>query len=421
MVFDSFIAAHWTLLGGVFLIALILGAVANRTNFCTMGAVSDAVNMQDWQRMRAWALAAGVAVLGVGLLEPAGLINAEEATPPYRTGHFTWAGYIVGGLLFGIGMTLASGCANKTLVRLGGGNGKSLIVAAALGATAYTMVSPLPLVDASLRELLFPWVDASALPLSRGQDLGSLLGGDAAPWVRPLAAAALGGGLLYAALRAAAFRGSRDAVASGIVVGGCVLAIWLLSSNIAVTDGSGEQSDLPNHVTNWDFHHPEQGAGRPESARWLGPQGLSFVTPMSHATTYTARAFDPAVLTTGVMAFAGVVLGSLLWALASRTFRLEWFADRYDLGRHLAGGVLMGIGGPLAMGCTFGQGLTGLSTLAVGAMLATASIILGSALTMKVQYYKLLYEEEATLGKALLTGLVDLRLLPSSMRQLDAL
>ena len=421
MVFDAFTAAHWTLLGGVFLIALILGAVVNKTNFCTMGAVSDAVNMQDWDRMRAWALAAGVAILGVGLLEPMGLVNAGEATPPYRTGHFAWAAYIVGGLLFGIGMTLASGCANKTLVRLGGGNGKSLIVAAALGATAYAMVSPLPVVDASLRALLFPWVDASALTLSQGQGLGRLLGGDAAPWVRPLVAAALGGGLLYATLRAAAFRRNRDAVASGLVVGLCVLAIWLLSSNIAVSDGFGQQSDLATHVTNWDFHHPEQGAGRPESARWLGPQGLSFVTPMSHATTYTARAFDPAVLTTGVMAFAGVVLGSLLWALVSRTFRLEWFADRYDLARHLAGGVLMGVGGPLAMGCTFGQGLTGVSTLAVGAMLATASIILGSALTMKVQYYKLLYEDEATLRQALVTGLVDLRLLPSSMRQLDAI
>jgi uncharacterized membrane protein YedE/YeeE len=80
----------------------------------------------------------------------------------------------------------------------------------------------------------------------------------------------------------------------------------------------------------------------------------------------------------------------------------------------------MGIGGVLALGCTIGQGVTGISTLALGSFVAMASIVIGSALTMKVQYYKLVYEEEASFGKALISGMADLHLLPNGMRKLDA-
>ena len=114
------------------------------------------------------------------------------------------------------------------------------------------------------------------------------------------------------------------------------------------------------------------------------------------------------------------MLGSLLYALISRSFRIEWFSSLADVRNHVVGAVLMGFGGVLGMGCTIGQAITGVSTLAIGSMLTFGAIFLGSALTMKVQYYKMVYESEATLLKALVTGLVDLRLLPSGMRQLEA-
>jgi hypothetical protein len=115
-----------------------------------------------------------------------------------------------------------------------------------------------------------------------------------------------------------------------------------------------------------------------------------------------------------------VAVGSLLHALVSRTFRFEWFVDLRDFAYHIVGGLLMGVGGVLAMGCTIGQGITGTSTLALGSFLALVSIILGSALALKVQYYKLVYEEEAGFTAALLTALVDLHLLPKGMRRLAA-
>ena len=112
---------HLQILGIVFITAVVMGAVANKTNFCTMGAVSDWVNMGDTGRLRGWFLAIAVATLGVALLEATGKAIVDTSTfPPYRTPNLAWLRYVLGGFMFGVGMTLASGCGNKTLVRIGG-------------------------------------------------------------------------------------------------------------------------------------------------------------------------------------------------------------------------------------------------------------------------------------------------------------
>lgn len=128
MSFASFMEAQSFFLWSTFVIAFVMGAVVNKTNFCTMGAVSDLVNMNDTSRMRAWILAATVALIGVLILEALGRADLSSTLPPYRASEFQWGRYILGGLLFGIGMTLASGCGNKTLIRIGGGNIKSIFV-----------------------------------------------------------------------------------------------------------------------------------------------------------------------------------------------------------------------------------------------------------------------------------------------------
>ncbi|HET9653434.1 MAG TPA: YeeE/YedE thiosulfate transporter family protein, partial [Usitatibacter sp.] len=100
-----------------FAIAFVFGAVANRTNFCTMGAISDVVNIGDWGRMRMWMLAVAVAIAGSTALHYAGQVDLAKSI--YARPNVTWLSYLLGGFLFGIGMTLASGCGNKTLVRIG--------------------------------------------------------------------------------------------------------------------------------------------------------------------------------------------------------------------------------------------------------------------------------------------------------------
>jgi len=109
-----------------FVIALIMGIVVNKTNFCTMGAVSDWVNMGDKNRLRSWMLAMAVALIGVTLLEALSIASVDTTLPPYRAAGFAWLRFIIGGITFGVGMTLASGCGNKSLIRIGGGNLKSI-------------------------------------------------------------------------------------------------------------------------------------------------------------------------------------------------------------------------------------------------------------------------------------------------------
>src|SRR5215475_607689 len=105
---------------GAFALAFVFGFVGNKTNFCTMGAVSDIVNMGDWNRMRMWLLAIAVAIAGASALQLAGWVDVSKSI--YAVPRFTWLSYVVGGALFGVGMTLASGCGQRTLVRIGGGN-----------------------------------------------------------------------------------------------------------------------------------------------------------------------------------------------------------------------------------------------------------------------------------------------------------
>jgi len=419
MTYEDFASAQSFFLWTIFAIALIMGAVVNKTNFCTMGAVSDWVNMGDTGRMRAWVLAIAVGVLGVAGLEAAGLVNVTNTFPPYRQNNFVWLENVVGGLLFGIGMVLGSGCGNKTLIRVGGGNIKSIMVLLIIALISYFMVSPFPGSDKTLYSVLFyPWTSPAAVMLTTNQDLGAMLFGDNAATGRMVMGGVIGGLMLIWAFKSADFRSNFDNILGGLVVGLAVLAAWYVTSNVTI-NADGEMMSMQAYVQDWDLYAPAE-AIKPAAAGPLASQSFSFVGPMGQTLGYAMGGFDRTLLTFGVMALAGVIAGSLLWSLISRSFRIEWFASGSDFVNHLIGGILMGFGGMLAIGCTIGQGITGFSTLALGSILTFISIVLASSVTMKVQYYKMVYEADATFLKAFVTALVDLRLLPAGMRKLEA-
>jgi uncharacterized membrane protein YedE/YeeE len=430
MVFESFSEANSALLWATFAIAVIMGAVVNKTNFCTMGAVSDAVNMGDWGRMRAWFFAIAVALIGVTVLEASGMADPDNAFPPYRMSQLIWAENLLGGVLFGIGMTLASGCGNKTLIRIGGGNIKSILVFLIIGVIAYFMVNPLPGSDQTLMSLLFfDWIRPLAIDMGGAQDLGTVLGGSesagsARLWIGIIFSLVLFGFVF----KSAEFRGSFDNILGGLVVGLTILGAWYVTSNIMLKyEDFGEEVTVTAREfldpvsSSWDMAeaaHEDWDSSKPDMTS-MSPQSFTFINPMGQTVGYTAKGLDKSDLSFGVMAVLGIIIGSLLWSIISKGFRIEWFSSVRDFVTHFIGAILMGFGGVLAMGCTVGQGITGVSTLAIGSIITLVSIILGSALTMKVQYYKLVYEEEATFVKALVAGMCDMKLLPNSLRSLD--
>ena len=418
MTFESFAEAQSALFWMTFIVALVMGAVVNKTNFCTMGAVSDMVNMGDFSRFRAWLLAIVVAIIGMLVLESSGLANPDGAFPPYRGSQLIWAENLLGGLLFGIGMTLASGCGNKTLIRIGGGNIKSIFVLLIIGLIAYFMTNPFPGSDQTLFSVLFyDWIRPLSINLTGNQDLGSLISSENAGTMRLLSGGLIAVLLLIYIFRSAEFRSNFDDLLGGLVVGLAVLAAWYISSNIIVS-AEGEPYSLGGYYQEWDML-AESEEGKPAAGAPLSPQSFTFVNPMGQSIGYGISGFNSSLLTFGIMSALGVILGSFLWSVVSKGFRIEWFVNFRDFLNHAIGAILMGFGGVLAMGCTIGQGVTGISTLAIGSFIAFGAIVLGSTLTMKIQYYKLVYEEEASFAKALITSLVDLRMLPSSLRKLE--
>lgn len=344
-----------------FFLALIFGFVANKTSFCTMGAVSDIVNMGDWGRMRAWLLGIGLAVLGTGLLANQGYVDLGQSF--YTRGTVNWLAALVGGLTFGVGMTLAGGCGQRTLVRLGGGNLKSIVVFMFMGYTALVTMNGIlrVFVDTVLR------ADAVTLHLDGLQTLPSMMGmGDK---ISQLAVSVVLALVILAFVFAnKEFRENRDNLLAGVVVGGIVVAGWYATGYL----GFGEDHETMELVY--------MGTDS------RGPESMTFVGPLAYTMDLWAYWRDKRI-TFGVASVFGVVIGSFLYSLLSRSFRWEYFNSPQDMFRHILGAILMGFGGIAAMGCTIGQAITGVSTLAISSFIVFFGIVAGSAITMKVQYY----------------------------------
>ena len=150
----------------------------------------------------------------------------------------------------------------------------------------------------------------------------------------------------------------------------------------------------------------------------VGVQSLTFINPMGETLIFASNAADLYYLTFGVTTLLAVIAGSFAYAITSNNFRFEWFVSLQDFKRHVFGSILIGIGGVLSLGCTIGQGVTGVSTLALGSFLALASIILGAAITMKIEYYSTVYENNTFLDH-LKSSLADLKIIPNKYRTLE--
>ena len=354
-----------TVLLGGWCTAFVFGAIAGRSNFCTMGAVADVVNMGHWGRARSWMLALAVAVLGANLMALAGWIDLSQSV--YHRPVVPWLSLVLGGAVFGVGMTLAGGCPNRNLVRLGQGSMRSLVVLVFLGVSGYMTLKG---IFAQWRAVyLDPVVlDVSGMGL-RTLSLPSLLSkGTGWPVEQALLVSLMGvaGGLLVFVLRDRDFRRQTGQVGSAAMLGLLICAGWFITGHL----GYGENEETLETVyfaTN---------------TRTL--ESLTFVGPVAYSLELLMLWSDKSLHATfGITSVLGAFMGSLAVSLHQKSFHLEGFASTDDLGRHLTGAVLMGVGGVTSIGCTIGQGLSGLSTLAPASLLAVAGIVAGSALTMK--------------------------------------
>lgn len=335
---------------------IIFGAVANITNFCTMGALSDRVFMGESNRLRSWFLAIAVAILGTQVLQAMEVINLfnPDNRAIYLSPTLGWSGAILGGLMFGFGMTRTAGCGNKLMVRIGGGNLKSLVAAIVMGLFAYmTLRGLVGLARVEMEALTNVNLADKGLETQSLGDFTAatgILDTETARLAVPGIIALL---LLVYCLKDKEFLSSPRDILAGVIVGLLIPTAWW------ITGSFGFDEFEPTTIFSFTF---------------VAPAGNT----LQYLMTFTGSAID-----FGVASLLGVIVGSFLVAIFTRSFAIETFNDRTDMIRHLYGGAIMGIGGVLSVGCTIGQGITGMSTGSAGSLIALLSIIVGGVWGLK--------------------------------------
>lgn len=325
-------------------IGFVSGFTVRRARLCSFGAIEDAWMGGDTRRLRIFGLALGIALLGTQFLVAFGFLSPAFST--YVPTLLPWFSIMVGSTLFGIGMALVGTCSFGSLVRLGAGDLRSLVVMIVFGAVAY----------ATLRGMLavvrIDMIEAIAVPVPGGGqgDLPSVLEWAGIGDLRlPIAVA--GCAVMIAVVAAdARLRRSPRLLAAGMVLGlGVVLGWW--ATGVAFDEFEIVQKS----------------------------QSLTFVSPVGRA-LYAVLTTPAGLVDFGIGTIFGVVAGAFASALYDREFRWEAFDDPYEMRRHLAGAVLMGFGGILAGGCTIGQGISAGSMMALSWPIAIAGFMVGARL-----------------------------------------
>lgn len=326
------------LLGGI-----ALGLAARIGRFCTLGAIEDVLYGSDDRRMRMWALAIGVAIIGTHVVMALGAFDPAQSE--YLDRVWNPAGTIVGGLLFGYGMALSGNCGYGALARLGGGDLRSFIIVIVMGLSAYFVMSG-PLAHA--RVWLFSVENGATHP----QGLGQLL--DAQLAISPVVTGITVGALIFAAgLGSPEMRRSPKFILWGCVVGLAVVSGWI--GTFWVANVGFEPEPIETH---------------------------SFVAPIGDTIFYVMTASGN-TLSFSVGSVVGVVIGAAMGSYSKGHFRWEACEDPRELKRQIAGAALMGPGAILAVGCSVGQGISAFSTLAFSAPVAFLAIFLGASFGLR--------------------------------------
>ena len=338
-------AANIVILAGLS-IGLVYGAVGLLSGFCLMSSLRGWWAQGDSRLVRTYALAMGVAIAATQLLAMRQVVDLGKSI--YLQPTFSAPLMFVGGILFGYGMVLSNGCGSRALVLLGRGNLRSLVVVIVLGIAAEVALKGL---IAPGRIELLQWTQMTASATSMPALVAKL--GVSETLARSLVAPIISAALIIFAFSHAPFQRAWGQIAAGLIVGLLVAAGWYATGYL------GADEFNPTPVTS-----------------------LAFIAPIADTLQYLMLSTG-LTLNFGIVTVAGVFAGSLVTALATQRFHWEGYSSPQHMLRSVSGAVLMGVGGATALGCSVGQGLTGLSTLALGSFVAVAGIFLGTAIGLR--------------------------------------
>jgi hypothetical protein len=352
----------------VLVLSMVFGAVAQISQFCPVGGLREVMSNQGAHRLWTYLVAIAVAMMGVTLIEFFQWVDLTGTKPNYRAEEFAYGRYILGGFIFGFGMVLSMGCGMRNLVRVGQGSLKAILLVLVMALTAYVMTKTSVYADLFMPIVMPFSVNFSA---ATSQDLGSLfLNSNRSSDIestRLAIALIISLPILYFALKNPQFRKPRYLL-SALIIGLAITAGFYLT-------GAETGQTL---IAEAEFMEvPPLG---------LGTQSYSFAAPMADTVYAVFNPSSLSVITFGVVAVIGLPLGAFLSSVIRKEFKTELgFSSRKDVLLSILGAVLVGVGSVLAMGCSVGHGLTGVSTLALGSFLALFSIALGAFVGIKLE------------------------------------
>lgn len=340
----------------ILVLAMLFGFSAQRSQLCPVGGLREGINGQGWHRMATYFIVIGVALLATSMIEFMGWVQLDDTKPPYRSSQLAWGRYVIGGFIFGFGMVLASGCGMRNLVRLGQGSVKALVLLVIMSITAYIMTRTSVYAD-----YFMPWLTPMTIDLSAqgSQKLSSLVFGSDHPIIQLMLAVVIAVVILGFSIRNTQVRQAKYWV-SAMVIGLVVSAgYWLTGGYVGQT--LVEQSEF--------MDAPLAG---------LGSQSFTFAAPMGDMVHWLMQGMEVHLMTFGVVAIIGMVLGSLIASLTNHSFSIAMFSSVKDAMISGIGAILVGVGAVTAMGCSIGHGITGIATLAIGSFIALFAIGLGA-------------------------------------------
>lgn len=358
-----------TLFFVIFGVSIFFGAVARKTDFCPLGGIADYIHRGNTGRLSMYFFAIAVAILGVSVFEALEIFGVDNTRPPYRMPQFRWLAYLIGGGIFGVGMTLCRGCGMRSIVNLGSGNLKTIVAILGMGGAAVLMLY----VEGFFSDYFLSWIlptspnfDDYGLP---HQDLGTIMSGFLG--IETLSMRTMTGLLLSLLIMSLVFKSKdfirrRDNWIGGFIIGALIVTAFYISAGPI-----GEAAKVASNFSDT----PQNG---------MGTQSYTFIRPIGDL-LYVSVNPQWHLLTFGLVAFLGVGMGSVLISIITRRFKIVWFSSISEAFRYAIGGIMVGIGGILGMGCTLGQGIAGTSTLSLGSFVDLFSLILGAYVAIRLQ------------------------------------
>lgn len=336
----------------VFALALALGFVSQKSTLCLAGSIRDGLNDAKWHRMATFVIAIGAAIFFTSWFEFFQLTQLDETRPPYRTEQFAWGRYILGGFIFGVGMMLASGCGMRNLIKFGQGSFKALVMIIIMSLSAYMMTR-----TTVYESYFLPWLSPMTLELNQKPIISNFITSGSA-LAQLLVGLILGLVLIALSLKNKMVRSIQYAV-FGIIAG--------LITALAYVVTGGQFGEAVIEHSNF-MEQPLEG---------LGSQSFTFSGPMGDVVYWLEQGMSSHLITFGVLAIFGMILGSLISALINKNYSFLWFTSKRDFIFSSIGAIMVGVGAVMAMGCSIGHGITGVSTLALGSVVALISILAG--------------------------------------------